>query len=128
MLLSKHEVQIISKNFPNIWRRIQNKSFHNLVSIKNLTFKILKQYYNTHLSNKNNRDKSINLNLDVTKNSLLDNSLAFKQSLIGAKVTVNKDKSVNLNLDVTRNSVNDNSNIMKQSFRSCSIIKKREEC
>ena len=31
LLLRKHDAEVISKNFPNIWRRIQNKSFHNLV-------------------------------------------------------------------------------------------------
>ena len=34
LLLRKHDVMIISKNFPNIWKRIQSKSYHNLVSIK----------------------------------------------------------------------------------------------
>ena len=43
LLLRKHDVLIISKNFQNIFKRIQNKSYHNLVSIKKLTFKTLKR-------------------------------------------------------------------------------------
>ena len=54
LLLRKQNAIILSKNFPNIWRRIETKSYHNLVSIKKLTYKILKRYYNTHIYNKNN--------------------------------------------------------------------------
>jgi len=108
LLLRKHDAQIISKNFPNIWRRIQNRSFHNLVSIKNLTFKILKQYYNTHLSNKNSKDKSVNLNLDVTKNSLVDNSNIMKQSFSGAVAQLNKERSVKFSQNVSKNNINTN--------------------
>ena len=113
LLLRKHDAVVISKNFPNIWRRIQNKSFHNLVSIKNLTFKILKQYYNTHLSNKNSRDKSVNLNLDITKNSVNDNSVAAKQSFTGAVAKINKDRSLNFS---KQNDVNNNNNINKNKL------------
>ena len=35
LLLRKHDALIMSRNFSNIWRRIQNKSYHNIVSIKN---------------------------------------------------------------------------------------------
>ena len=77
LLLHKNEAITISQNFPNIWRRIQNKSYHNLVSIKKLTFKILKQYYNTHLFNKANNN--IISNLDVTKNSIYNNVENFSK-------------------------------------------------
>ena len=108
LLLRKHDAQIISKNFPNIWRRIQNKSFHNLVSIKNLTFKILKQYYNTHLSNKNNKDKSVNLNLDVTKNSVNDNSKIMKQSFSGDVAQLKKDRSIKFSQNASNKNINTN--------------------
>ena len=65
LLLRKHDIISISKAFPNIWRRIYNKSYHNLVSIKQLTFKILKRYYNTYFYNKENNFPDIS-NLDVT--------------------------------------------------------------
>jgi hypothetical protein len=50
--LRKQDAIIISKNYPNIWKQIYNKSYHNLVAIKKLTFRILKRYYNTNLCNK----------------------------------------------------------------------------
>ena len=48
LLLRKTDAKMISQNYSNIWRNIYNKSYHNLVSIKQLTFRILKRYYNTH--------------------------------------------------------------------------------
>jgi len=52
LILRKQDAIIISKNYPNIWRQIYNKSYHNLVAIKKLTFRTLKRYYNTNLCNK----------------------------------------------------------------------------
>ena len=75
-LLRKHDVIILSKNFQNIWRRMQAKSFHNLASIKKLTIKILKRYYDTHFYNKNKRE-AIAFGLDSTKNSFSDNVPSF---------------------------------------------------
>ena len=43
-LLPKKDVLTISKNFNNIWRKIQNIDFHNMISIKRHTFKILNKY------------------------------------------------------------------------------------
>ena len=36
-LLRKQEALIISNNFPNIWRKIHNKAYHNYYSLKKLT-------------------------------------------------------------------------------------------
>jgi len=55
-LLRKHEALIISDNFPNIWRKIHKKSYHNLLSLKRLTIKTLRQYYNSHFYNKNKKE------------------------------------------------------------------------
>ena len=53
LLLRKIDAKMISQNYSNIWRNIYNKSYHNLVSIKKLTFRILERYYNTRFySNK----------------------------------------------------------------------------
>jgi len=67
LLLKKNDAVSISNNYPNIWRNIHNKSYHNLVSIKKLTFKILKQYYNTHFYNKKNKN---NLKFEYSTNSI----------------------------------------------------------
>ena len=56
LLLRKNDAVSISNNYPNIWRDIHNKSYHNLISIKKLTFKILKRYYNTNFYNKKNNN------------------------------------------------------------------------
>ena len=79
LLLRKIDAIKISHNFPNIWHRIQNKSYHNLVSIKKLTFKILKQYYNTHLFNK--KKNNIISNLEVTKNTIYKDTGDFAKIL-----------------------------------------------
>ena len=65
LLLRKYDAINISKSFPNVWRRIYNKSYHNLVSIKELTFKTIKRYYNTYFYNKENNTINIS-NLDAT--------------------------------------------------------------
>ena len=77
-LLRKHDATVLSNNFQNIWKRIHSKSYHNLVSIKKLTFKILKQYYNTYFYKKN-KENPILSNLDVTRNSV--NDLSFIKNL-----------------------------------------------
>jgi len=66
LLLKKNDAVSISNNYPNIWRNIHNKSYHNLISIKKLTFKILKQYYNTHFYTKKNN----NLKFEYSANSI----------------------------------------------------------
>ena len=98
LILRKISAIIISKNFPNIWKRIQNKSYHNLVSIKNLTFKIIKQYFNTHFYTKNKTEKNIVLNLDITKNSIISNS-DIKQSFVQKVKQINQENSLNKNIN-----------------------------
>ena len=43
-LLPKKEIFAISKKNSNIWRKIHKKDFHNMVSIKHKTFKVLNKY------------------------------------------------------------------------------------
>ena len=43
-LLKKSEAINISKSYSNIWKRLYAKEFHNLISIKNQTFKALIKY------------------------------------------------------------------------------------
>lgn len=44
LLLPKKDVFALSKSFSNIWRKIHSKDFHNMISIKHKTFKILNKY------------------------------------------------------------------------------------
>ena len=97
LLLPKHEAIKLSKNYQNIWKRIQNKSYHNLVSIKKLTFKTLKQYYNTHIFSSNNKGNHLALNLDITKNSLSVSELGgINNNLKDKKMVNNENKSFTL--------------------------------
>ena len=43
-LLRKHDVTMISKAYPHIWKLISEKAFHNMVEIKNKTFETLINY------------------------------------------------------------------------------------
>ena len=43
-LLRKKDAINIKKDYPNIWKRINDKSTHNMKSIKNLTKKVIKGY------------------------------------------------------------------------------------
>ena len=67
LFLRKNDALNISRNFPNICRRIQNKSYHTLVSIKKRTFSMLRQHYDNYLFNK--KRKSIRLDLSAIKKS-----------------------------------------------------------
>ena len=64
LLLRKSEAIIISNNFPNIWRSIHNKSYHNLLSLKKLAFKTLNQYYNSHFYHRDSNEHNFGLNLE----------------------------------------------------------------
>ena len=43
-LLRKHEAMMISKAYPNVWKKIYQKSYHNMKSIKRKTKKIIIHY------------------------------------------------------------------------------------
>ena len=87
--MRKNDAIITSKTFPNIYRRIQNKSFHNLVSMKEITFKMLKRYYNTYFINE--KRKSIFLGFDTL---VENNGDSFSRYLkTGETITKNSTKT-----------------------------------
>ena len=47
-LLRKHDCYKIAKAYPNIWKKQFKNSFHNMISIKKLTFKVLGNYCRLH--------------------------------------------------------------------------------
>jgi hypothetical protein len=83
LLLPKKDVFAISKSFSNIWRKIHNKDFHNMVSIKHKTFKILNKYIEMNgFSTVEPIDISRHYGLDETRRfRFSENNLIFKQSL-----------------------------------------------
>ena len=102
LLLRKHEAQIISNNFPNIWRNIHNKSYHNLISLKKLAFKTLKQYYNYHFYHKNGKDNNFSLSLENSDNdfSFLEKPKLHKKIFTNERLNLiksNKNNDKNLN-------------------------------
>ena len=101
-LLRKQEAIHLSNNFPNIWRKIHNKSYHNLVSLKKLTIKTLKQYYNSHFYHKNKNEKPFNSNLDNSSSII---SFLEKPSFLRK---INNNERLNL-IKPCKNMINDNS-------------------
>ena len=114
LLLRKHDAIVITKNFPNIWRRIQSKSYHNLVSLKKLTFKKLKRYFNTNFYNKNNRETIANL--DVTKASA--RSFLDAPSILKNLKTMNKSYYTNNNANNSKNTILETSKLNNKSSKS----------
>ena len=46
--LKKIDAVEISTSYPNIWKRVNRKSFHNLKEIKNIMKKIIKHFCQTY--------------------------------------------------------------------------------
>ena len=87
LLLRKHDAIIISKTFPNIWRRIYSKSYHNLVSFKKLTIKTLKRYYNTNFYTKHSQI------IDLSKNDINSSRMSQKSSILELSKIIRKTKT-----------------------------------
>ena len=47
-LLRKHQALQVSKAYPNVWKKIYRKSYHNMKSIKTLTKRIIIHYCNNY--------------------------------------------------------------------------------
>ena len=122
LLLRKLDVMNLSENFPNIWRKIHDKSYHNLVSIKKLAFKTLSQYYNTHFYHIKNRDKNFGFNLDNS----LSKSLSFidKSSFIKKISLKNKYKLLKQNNHSNQMDYIKKNNSTKIKFKNNILIDK----
>ena len=59
-LLRKPEAMLISKAYPNVWKKIYFKSYHNMKSIKKLTQKIIIHYCQNY-GHKYNNQKEIDI-------------------------------------------------------------------
>lgn len=110
LLLRKQDVMKLSESFPNIWRKIHNKSYHNLVSIKKLAFKILSQYYNRHFYHKKNRDKNFGFNME--------NSLSKSFSFLDKNSFIKKINTKKKNKLIKQNSYGNQMNIIKKNKSS----------
>ena len=118
LLLSKLVATDISKNYPSIWKRLENKSYHNLVSIKKLTFKALKRFYNTNINHKNKKESHINFNLDVTRNSDISFS-DKKQNFLNNNIkTINK----NMNTSSFKQKIKSENNKKDNNYKKSKLI------
>ena len=119
LLLRKNDVLDISENFPNIWRKIYDKSYHNLVSIKKVAYAILKRYYDSNFHHKEKKgDFSFDLdNSSSTSISLLENSKTSNKS-IAIQKPYNKPKRKNKsNINLKKRLSNKKLNKSKSGFR-----------
>ena len=91
----KKEVAIaISKDYPNIWKKLYGKEFHNLTSIKTRTFKALRKYMELNqLLMELNIDEGIGRN-DITVNYLNE----LEKSIYNDKSIFAQTSRKNLNL------------------------------
>ena len=79
-LLKKQEAISTSKSFPNIWKKLYGREFHNLKSIKDRTFKCLAKYIEV-----NKLLIDLNLNDAITRNDITINDLNILEKSICAE-------------------------------------------
>ena len=81
--LKKEDAISTSKCYPNIWKKLYGREFHNMKSIKDLTFKALRKYIELN-------QLLINLNLDdaITVNDLTINDLNILEKSICAEKSI----------------------------------------
>ena len=112
-LLRKNDTIQISKAYPNVWKKIYHKSYHNMKSIKHLTKRIIINYC------KNYGHKYENIeNTEVSKN---DTDFLFKLGLLNSRKRKEVPKKISFNLNKentsTKNSKNPKS-ILKHKYEN----------
>ena len=133
-LLKKEQAVNLSKSYPNIWRKIYGREFHNLRTIKKYTFAVLKKYIdiNELMFNNGLNDLKTTNNISAFDLNFLEKSAfgeksikksAIRKTVSQKKNEINKNNTLNfecdkkskkLNLDVIR--VNIQSKIKKKHF------------
>ena len=120
-LLRKNDAMQISKAYPNVWKKIYYKSYHNMKSIKKLTKKIVINYckhyghkYNSEIIEENNNAKQ---EVDFLLNIGLLNSRKRKSNMdnkIASDISLPKTKSILKN----KNSDDNHTGSMNQKLMS----------
>jgi hypothetical protein len=116
LLLRKQDAIMLSESFPNIWRRIYNNSYHNLVSIKELIHKTLSRYYNTNFYNKDKKIVNIS-KLDITANSKISRKSSCK-SEISKIIRRTKSNNIIKEKSNSNNSINEKNNKKKFAYKN----------
>ena len=125
-LLRKHEAMIISKAYPNVWKKIYIKSYHNMKSIKKKTQKIIIHYcqnygYKYDCSKKveamrRNDSNNYIVNLGIL-NSKRRNNKRIKFDLSNNNVKIQTDKDTYPKKVILKNRYNNNNNIDNNNFQ-----------
>ena len=93
-LLRKNDTMQISKAYPNVWKKIYYKSYHNMKSIKKMTKKVVINYCKNygHKYNVENNDE-----LETSKQQETD--FFLKLGILNSKKRENTQKKISFNLD-----------------------------
>lgn len=121
-LLKKEEAVTTSKNYPNIWKKLYVKEFHNLRSIKNLTFTALRKYIEIN-------QLLFNLNLDdiIKVNDITVNDLNILEKSIIAEKSVALYQASKKNINQKKLPPVNNMNMLRyKTMNSDNIEKKRD--
>ena len=107
-LLRKYDAFAISKQHPNIWDRFNKQSFSNMLAVKNLTMKIVRNYCKSNgivpIQKKyNNISKEKRIIFPINE----INEISEKNTT--SIVEDNKDENKLINTDIKNNKINDNS-------------------
>ena len=115
-LLKKDQAVNLSKSYPNIWRKIYGKEFHNLRTMKKKTFSVLRKYIEINKLLINNNIEELMLTNDIStfdlnfmeKSIFADKSLKkshLKQSNL-SKQEMSKNNTLNYECDKKQKKLN----------------------
>ena len=96
-LLKKEQALNLSKSYPNIWRKIYAKEFHNLRTIKKKTFSVLKKYVGMN-------ELLLRKNIDELKTSNLVSS--FDINILDKRRSNNSNQSNSSDMLPKNNTIN----------------------
>ena len=113
----KEDAVATSKSYPNIWKKLYQKEFHNLRAIKNLTFKALKKYIELNqllldldlgeviakneltVNDLNEIEKSLFLDKSVSNNPIFQNRKSINSKKRLSNKSLTKYRTMNSELD-----------------------------
>ena len=126
-LLKKEQAVNLSKSYPNIWRKLYRKEFHNLKSFKRHTFTILKKYIEVNeLFVHNHLEEIMNTNdLTIGDLNLLEKSILGELTVRKSKnhktsspINPNTDKVDSLNTESENKNKKINLDTLKMNLQS----------
>ena len=120
-LLKKEHAVNLSKNYPNIWRKIYGREFHDLRKIKQHTFSVLKKYIETNNIFMNDNIDDLNITNNISHfdiNNILDKSSFIDKSL--RKSNLNKSTSSKKDeLDNNNTNINSLNYVSDKKIKIC---------